>query len=140
MSNPTVVMAENQTPAWARQTAHTLSEMEQAKESEVVLVSTLDSDTGDDSENSDVDLDERTATRAAIAELTDADFSVSTLGIQCEERSDGIVRAITRVDADRAYMYGRNRTPVGKAVFGSTLGDVIARAPVPVVVVPPTSG
>lgn len=140
MSNPTVVIPESQNPAWTRETARAVSEMERVHEPEIVLLSVLDPDTVDESVNLDDRVSERTAVQIAKAELVDVGLSISILGVSSSKRADGIVRALEQVDADRAYMYGRNRTPTGKAVFGSTLGEVIARSPMPIVVVPPANG
>lgn len=132
-------MPESQNPTWARKTARTVSEMEQVHDPKIVLLSVLDPDTVDHSTNLADRVSERTAIKAAKAELTEAGLSASTFGVSSSERSDGIIQALEQLDADRAYIYSRNRTPVGKAIFGSTLGEVIARSSVPIIVVPPTT-
>jgi nucleotide-binding universal stress UspA family protein len=58
-------------------------------------------------------------------------------GTVVEERTgDGILSVATNVDADRIYMYSRERSPAGKAVFGSPLQQVLFESEVPVVVTP----
>ncbi|UPV75222.1 universal stress protein [Halorussus limi] len=110
--------------------------MEQEDGSEVVLLSILDPETVDDTTNIDDRVSERAAIQSAKEELIDADLPVTTLGIPNANRPDGIIQGIKQTNADRAYMYSRKRTPAGKAIFGSTIGDVLARSPVPVVVIP----
>ena len=51
--------------------------------------------------------------------------------------SDGIVRTALEADADRVFLSGQRRTPVGKAVFGSVLQSVLLEAPCPVTYVRP---
>ncbi|PSQ16921.1 universal stress protein [Halobacteriales archaeon QS_8_69_26] len=49
-----------------------------------------------------------------------------------ESVSDEVVAAARAADAKRIIVGGRRRTPVGKAVFGSTVQDVLLDAPCPV--------
>lgn len=140
MSTPTVVMPESQNSVWARKTARTVSEMEREHGSEIVLLSVLDRATVDDAAKVDEYMASRPGIETAKEELADTDLSVSTLGVPSNDRTAGIIEGMEQVNADRAYMYGRQRSPAGKAVFGSTLGDVLARSSVPVIVVPPANG
>lgn len=74
---------------------------------------------------------------AATERLDDAGIDTEVRGIEHDgEPADAIVDAVEEEDADRLYMYSRKRSPAGKAVFGSTLQQVILNARVPVVVVP----
>lgn len=45
---------------------------------------------------------------------------------------DGIVDIAQDVEADRIVVGGRQRSPAGKAIFGSTAQEVMLRAPCPV--------
>lgn len=49
--------------------------------------------------------------------------------------AEGIVDLATDVEADLVVIGARDRTPVGKAVFGSVTQSVILNSPVPVTVV-----
>lgn len=49
--------------------------------------------------------------------------------------AEGIVDLATDVDADLVIVSGRKRSPVGKALFGSTTQSVVLDSPVPVTVV-----
>ncbi|UHQ98488.1 universal stress protein (plasmid) [Natrinema zhouii] len=48
------------------------------------------------------------------------------------EQGPKIVDVATETDADRVIVAGRNRSPVGKAVFGSTAQGVLLSSPCPV--------
>lgn len=45
---------------------------------------------------------------------------------------DVIVRVAESIDADRVFVGGRNRSPTGKAVFGSVSQAVMLSSPCPV--------
>lgn len=79
----------------------------------------------------------KSGVNAATERLEDAGIDTEVRGVEHEgEPADAIVDAIDEEDADRLYMYSRKRSPAGKAVFGSTLQQVILAARVPIVVVP----
>lgn len=74
---------------------------------------------------------------AAVDRLSDAGIDTEVRGVEHDGApAEAIVDAVETEDADRLYMYSRKRSPAGKAVFGSTLQEVILEARVPVVVVP----
>ncbi|GKZ14562.1 hypothetical protein HAL_24430 [Haladaptatus sp. T7] len=74
---------------------------------------------------------------AAREILQDAGVSVEVRGReQVETTADSILTVSDEADVDRLYLYGRKRSPTGKAVFGSTLQRVLLNATVPVTVVP----
>lgn len=66
-------------------------------------------------------------------------FDAEGIDARVEERSgdpdEEILRAAREADADQIVLGGRRRTPVGKAVFGSVLQDVIRNADRPVLTV-----
>ncbi|MDG5761675.1 universal stress protein [Natronococcus sp. A-GB1] len=49
-----------------------------------------------------------------------------------ENKGDGIVEIATESDADRVIIGGRQRSPTGKALFGSMAQNVLLNAPCPV--------
>lgn len=53
-----------------------------------------------------------------------------------EDRAEAILDAAAARNVDRIYVYSQGRNPVGKAVFGSELQDVIRWSSVPVIVTP----
>lgn len=74
---------------------------------------------------------------AAVAELESAGFNVRVRGTYGEgEPGRAIVDAAETEDADRIYLYGKNRSPTGKVFFGSTVQRVLLNAHCPVVVLP----
>lgn len=80
----------------------------------------------------------KTGVSTAVDRLDDAGVTTEARGFQYDgEPADAIIDAADEIDADRVYMYSRKRSPAGKAVFGSTLQQVVLNAAIPVVVVPP---
>ena len=83
---------------------------------------------------------EATATAAArrqktVRELTaafdDANVEYDVRG-SVGSKSDAIVDVAKGTDAGRVFVAGRDRSPAGKAVFGSTAQSVMLSAPCPV--------
>jgi nucleotide-binding universal stress UspA family protein len=79
---------------------------------------------------------------AALLESVDAmTTSLSEAGLDFEVRSainapmDAILQATDAVDADMVFVGGRGRSPVGKAILGSTAQRIMTNAPCPVVFV-----
>jgi nucleotide-binding universal stress UspA family protein len=63
--------------------------------------------------------------------LDEADVEYSIRGT-VGEHADEIIDLAKDVGADRVVVGGRERSPTGKAVFGSTAQDVMLKAPCPV--------
>lgn len=76
---------------------------------------------------------------ATIDVFDDAEISIKTQvrGLHAEKNTaNAIIRAAAAESIDRIYLYARNRSPTGKAVFGSTIQRVVLNATCPVVVYP----
>jgi nucleotide-binding universal stress UspA family protein len=88
------------------------------------------------------DIDELAARKSGVNEvierLEQAGIECTAHGVEATDTDgEATLSAIASVDADRVYMYSRKRTPAGKAIFGSSLQNVLMNATVPVVAVPP---
>ncbi|WP_254271318.1 universal stress protein [Haloarcula marina] len=96
------------------------------------------------------ELDYPSATEEDLDEILERHQSVRYLeglfdenGVEHEIRgvvgniSGGIVKAAEKTDADRVIISGGSRSPVGKAVFGSTAQTVLINSPCPVTYVRP---
>lgn len=69
-----------------------------------------------------------------------ADVSFDIVGAPHDgEPGRAILETADNRDIDRIYLFSRNRSPVGKATFGSAAQTVLFSAAVPVVIVPPAS-
>jgi nucleotide-binding universal stress UspA family protein len=78
--------------------------------------------------------EESDGVQAARATLEDAGLPVETRETY-QPVAEGIVDLATEIGADLVVIGARNRTPVGKAVFGSVTQSVVLDSPVPVTVV-----
>jgi nucleotide-binding universal stress UspA family protein len=72
-----------------------------------------------------------TVVRDVTSRLAETDIDYRVIGA-VGESSDEITSAAETLDADRVLVGGRERSPTGKAVFGSTAQSVILSAPCPV--------
>ena len=72
--------------------------------------------------------------QAVKERLAEADLTVETHETY-QPVSAGIVDLATDIDADLVVIGGRQRSPTGKALFGSVTQSVVLDSPVPVVVV-----
>lgn len=78
---------------------------------------------------------ERHATIRSLSDaLESSDIEYRVLGA-IGDKGDEIVAAATEVDADRVFVGGRERSPTGKALFGSVAQQVMLSAPCPVIFV-----
>lgn len=69
--------------------------------------------------------------RELTAAFDDADVDYDIRG-SVGKKSDAIVSVAEETDAGRVFVAGRDRSPTGKAVFGSTAQSVMLSAPCPV--------
>lgn len=67
--------------------------------------------------------------------LDDHGIEYTVRGFVNENVSDELISVAEDEDADLVIIGGRKRTPVGKAIFGSTAQSVTLNAPCPVVIV-----
>lgn len=130
---------------WARATAETIAEMENADTITVHLLHVVTEERAsvENFETASSSLDtlvrELSSVTTAIETLNAAGVDHEVIGVEANTLARGILETAEHVDSDRIYLFGRRRSSVGKAVFGSTLQQVIANANVPVVVVPAES-
>lgn len=68
--------------------------------------------------------------------LEEAGMQYEIVGAVDDDEAEAILDAAWELNVDRIYVFSKSRNPVGKAVFGSTIQDVILGAAVPVVVIP----
>lgn len=78
------------------------------------------------------------AVEKAKAVLEDAGLAVETRRAHGEP-AETIIAVADEIDADQIILAGRQRTPVGKVLFGSVTQSVLLTADVPVTVVPTSS-
>lgn len=69
--------------------------------------------------------------RDAVDVLEAADVEYATHGV-VGDYAEKVVSMATDLEVDRVYIGGRERSPAGKALFGSTSQDVLINAPCPV--------
>ncbi|EMA06918.1 universal stress protein uspa-like protein [Haloferax denitrificans ATCC 35960] len=88
----------------------------------------------------DPSLDELAARKSAVsaakALLQEADFTTDIEGVKSDKPGKAILSTAEEHDVDRLYVYSRKRSPVGKAVFGSSNQYLLFNADVPIVVLP----
>lgn len=142
----TVLLPAIRPATWVETVAAELGKAESGADREAIVLYLFDSDYADlGSAGPRTDLDdlarEQPSVRSARSTAEDAGIDCRVRGRIVEsDDATAIVAAADEHEVDRIYMYGRRRNPTGKAVFGSTLQDVLVSATVPVVVVPYTMG
>ncbi len=131
---------------WAESVAEVVVDTEAAADLTAVVTHVFDEEEVA-STNTNLDIEGRakvdelairkSGVNAATERLKEAGIDTEVRGVEHEgEPAAAIVDAVDEEDVDRLYMYSRKRSPAGKAVFGSTLQQVILQAGVPIVVVP----
>ncbi|WP_458210792.1 universal stress protein [Haladaptatus sp. NG-SE-30] len=144
MGSTVLLPVKNHAP-WARDVAEVVTNVED-KDTDAVVLHVFDDDevasTRSNLDDDDVLSVDELASRkngvgAAVDLLDDEGFDARPRGVREDDRTaDAILDAAESVDADRVYLYGRKRSPAGKAVFGSTVQRVVLDASVPVTIVP----
>lgn len=130
---------------WARTVADVLAETE-PDDTTAVVMHVFD-DVEVESTRKNLDLEGRpsidslarrkSGVSAALKRLTAEGYDCEVRGVEYDDDpADAIVDQADQEGVDRIYMFSRRRSPAGKAVFGSTLQQVILEANVPVVVTP----
>ncbi|WP_435317205.1 universal stress protein [Haloarchaeobius sp. TZWSO28] len=145
MSETVLVPVKNHAP-WAETVADAAAAVED-EDTDVVVLHVFDEAEAESTRQNLDDEDTLTlddlasrkrGVNAAIDVLAEEGLSSRPRGAHEDERTaDAILRVAESEDADRLYVYGRKRSPAGKAVFGSTVQRLILNAGVPVTVVPP---
>ncbi|MFD1570753.1 universal stress protein [Halorubrum laminariae] len=94
----------------------------------------------EDSEGSTPDAvaERHTTTRALAKALSEAGVRYSVRGAVGDLAAE-VTETAGRVGADRVVVGGRQRSPTGKAVFGSVAQDILLSAPCPVTFVRQTA-
>lgn len=92
-------------------------------------------DIGSDFADESVSQLESSAADSAREALGDVTVSTEVVGIVEENVSKALLDYADQVDARYIVIGGRKRTPVGKALFGSTTQLILLEATVPVVTV-----
>lgn len=144
MNNVLIPIPDNDT--WAKATAEVLADIESDPKAVLLYMFTEDdlSSTAEnlgkqaDSTNLDDLASRKSVVRSAARTLNDNGITTSIVGAGADDDRGGtILTTADNVNAERIYMFSRKRSPVGKAVFGSAIQDVLFESPVPIVVVPP---
>lgn len=143
--NDTILLSLRNYRPWARTVASVAADVESDDVTALLLHVFDDDELSSTRENIDSDgsmtVDELATRKSGVVAakevLEDASVEVEVRGTERDaEPADGILSVAEEANADRLYLYGRKRSPTGKAVFGSTLQRVLLNAPVPVTVVP----
>lgn len=139
-----LLLATTHHPPWTERVARTLVDVD-GSDAEVVLLHVFSSEEREQAvENleieGDVDVSElaerKTDVATAKAVLEEAGFPYVVRGFESGDLAEAILAVADEEAVDRIYVYSRKRSPIGKAILGSALQDVILGADVPVVVTP----
>lgn len=130
---------------WARAIAETVVEMESPAKTTVHLIHTFgEAERQSTADNLGVDegtpvdnlVAQKSSVKAAEKVLLRAGFDPIVHGAVSDDPGHTIVSWTESHDTDRVYAYSRKRSPVGKAVFGSAIQELLFNAAVPVIVLP----
>lgn len=139
-----VLLLATHNRSWTERVAETLVDIDGTR-ANVVLLYVFSEDAKEETiENLDiegeVDLDQLARRKDDVAAGTDvleaAGITYEVRGREHEDQAEAVLQAVDDLAIDRIYVYSRRRSPAGKALFGSTLQDVIIGASIPVVVTP----
>ena len=136
-------------PNWARDVADIALDIEPSEETEVVILYVFE---GDDLESTRANLNipvseapysldelatRKSGVKAIESALEGTPVVTRVRGIKAGNKPGKEIASLAAKDgADRIYLFSRQRSPAGKAVFGSRPGEVLSHASCPVVVVP----
>ena len=140
-----VLLATADHPPSTERVARDLAEIE-STDTTVSLVYVFD-DADLESTRRNLNLDGRTVNADELASrkedvvqaksvLDDAGIDYEVVGKVEDDRATAVLDAAADANANRIYVYSEGRNPVGKAVFGSDLQDIIRWSTVPVIVTP----
>lgn len=147
MRSRVLLPVSNYSP-WAEQVADVVDEVERPEDTEVVVLHVFDNadvEGGDEALDGNDDSPTATAPSATTESGIEATAErLSDAGFECDRRevvtekdpADAILQVCANDSIDRVYMYSRNRSPAGKAIFGSTILRVLTNIPIPVTIVP----
>lgn len=140
-----VLLVATDHPPWSERLATAVVDIEEPDTTVEVLYVFDDDDLEATQKN--LNLDGRVVDQSKLAKrketvleatrvLEEAGFPVEVIGTVGEDQADTILETAGDQYSDRIYLYSKRRNPVGKAVFGSVLQDVLRWSAVPVIVVP----
>lgn len=139
----TVLLALRNHRQWAKTLASVVSDIESTDVTAVLLHVFSEEEAETTRENvesgSSFSPDDLAARKSGVVTARE---ELAATGVEVEIRGtvgdpgEDILAVADEESADRLYLYGRKRSPAGKAVFGSTVQRVLLNSTVPVTVVP----
>jgi len=131
-------------PSWTSSAAKLVAEIEDPEQTKALLLHVFSAEEREAlSERPDGDtrsLQELAANRDSLASarelLREHGFTVDVGGTVKDDAGEAVLRTAAGQNVDRIYLYNRNRSPVGKTIYGSSVQEIISKATRPVIVVP----